>query len=65
MVIYELQVWDKNKGKYIVTWTGQNFVRAQIMAAKPYNNHSWMGKKRILSIDTQVLMIIPHVRKRK
>lgn len=61
MIKYRLEVWDKTKRKYIITWEGHNFVRAQIMAAKPYNNHAWMGKKRIVSITTKVEMIIPHV----
>lgn len=59
--MYKLEVWDKTKRKYITTWKGHTFVQAQIMAAKPYNNYEWMGKKRIISIITKVEMIIPHV----
>lgn len=60
---YELQVWDKTKRKYITTWEGHDFVRAQIMAAKPYNNYDWMGKKRIIGIE--VVLELQHVGRNK
>jgi len=63
MIKYKLQVWDKTKRKYITTWEGSNFIRAQIMAAKPYNNHDWMGKKRILV--TLIALELPHLRRIK
>lgn len=61
MVKYELQVWDKNMKKYITTWEGKDFVMAQILAAKPYNNLSWMGKKRIVRIITTVELELRHL----
>lgn len=61
MIVYMLQVWDKNKRKYIATWNGKDFGLAKIMAKKPYNSYPWMGKKRILSISTQVTLELQHI----
>lgn len=59
---YVLEVYNKTTKKYIATWWGQDFVMAQKMAAKPYNNHKWMGKKRIIHIKMTVEMEIPHLK---
>lgn len=64
MTNYQLQVWNKKTRKYQTTWTGTDFVRAQILATKPYNNYDWQGKKRILSINIRVELELPHVRNR-
>jgi hypothetical protein len=61
MTKFELQVWSKVTNRYEVTWSGRDFVRAQIVAAKPYNNRHWQGKKRIVSIRTFVELEIPHL----
>jgi hypothetical protein len=61
MIIYELQVWDKKARKYYTTWRGKDFVRAQVMAAKRYNNLKWQGKKRIISITTKIELKLLHI----
>lgn len=62
---YELQVWNKLTKRYDTTWWGQNFIRAQIMAAKPYNNYNWQGKKRIIKISVNIELEIPHIGKKR
>jgi hypothetical protein len=62
MTTYRLEVWNKQSKRYETTWKGKDFVRAQIMAAKPYNNRDWQGKKRIISITTRIELELLHVR---
>lgn len=62
---YELQVWNKQKRRYEVIWWGQNLVRAQIIAAKPYSNADWQGKKRIIQRTETIILEIPHVKQRR
>ncbi len=63
-MIYRLEVWNKITKKYEKSWEGHDFVRAQIQANKPYNNYKHHGKRRILSIETKIEMILPEKRKK-
>lgn len=54
-VDYRVEVWDKTRKRYAISWVGKNLGMARKVFNKPWLRKSWLGKRRIVETTERVV----------